>query len=359
MIRTQSFVTKPSEPQGRPLAVVGEGGEIGTHNGEKDQPRILLARLGEVPFCLRRLFGPPNVSLPQGVLQRNGDISMPRVAKFVAHVTHILRTSAADVLALVNRRKLGRYTSALALGLTPDDIGTGSRHKRSLIVAASKDSLEFPDDPLKAITDALDLFMHPMMQGRAGALLDDHVHPLPGLSVSDAGAYSRFDTIASREEDGTWMFGEHRYEHLPRGTQTAAFDLERGIKTEHLVDADDPADYPLVVPQNITSGEPRTGLVYQTHTREDPFQELDPQLLQEIDSRGIPSVLVREVSTEVRPPSGAVGRFRTLVDGGRLFSGEAKVILAHAVAEAHKRGITDPDDVIAFIRLQFAAYPFQ
>lgn len=289
------------------------------------------------------------------ILPSNGSLAckepvpMERVAEFVGLVERELKDERRSIIALVTSSKLGRYGAALALGLQKEDF---EGKERSLLLVSSK--RRFQDDSgscVRTMEHAFELSNDPQMHGRMGGLLGKDIWPLPGLAVSsNNGAYSRYQPIAELEDD-QWMFIRPRPEHRPIGSGKE-FGLVGGVRTHSI--PEDPDEFTL---GNVSPDE--KAMVIKTRVPGDPFQALPSKVLQDINAAERPTVLVREYTQAEARPSADVAFYPWMIDGGRLFSGEAKVVLSHALFLAEQQKITNPEDVIAFIRSRFAQYDFR
>ncbi len=349
--------TELSPPALKQLSIVVEGGEMCSLLDTPATIRTIEEMIRDLPLVVRSLISIHDIDMPERVLLPGDHISMQRVARLRDRILQKLR-EGSNVLAIVGRAKIGRYSEALAMGIDPEEMGIvkGQEQapKKSILLAATQGTLFDSNEPNDALKRAMKMFIQSKKEdGRAGALLGERIYALPGLSVSkdDPRPQSRFPHIGSFDKaDRRWAFREGHPAPHPKGI-TGAFGLESGVKTsdEEFLSASDSGE-----------GEIQTGAVIQTHVEGDPFMEVDGRTLQQLDSHDIPVVLVREWMKGLSgPPSPWESKFQRLVDGGAMMSGGAKVLLAHALNEAKARNLQSPDEVIQYVRKRFAEYPFR
>lgn len=363
----------PDSDERPTLVLLAEGGAICSDvvSGDEEfspRPSVVQRLRSDVPGQVRQLFRRISARVSRkGGLVLSHEVNMARVEDFAQQLQRAFEESRSSVIALVGSHKIPRYAAAAAMALSPEDLGHNGAvitdepdsGKRSLILACANN----PDDAKNTLSDAMELSGKSEMQGRAGVLFNDKLYALPGLErPSDPTDVlkSRFNPIASKGERKNWYFSKMEQEHVPFGPGSEGFKLNRKVRTfvidESAADSDEFTD---AVWSKSTGGE-LDGMVIKTSAWSSPLAQSQEEILKTLDRVGVPGITVgcRNGNGKQDVPLDAEDQYNNLLDGGLLFSGEAKLALARWLAEAKEGGIVEIADIVSYVRNCLDRHPF-
>ncbi|TSC58149.1 MAG: hypothetical protein Greene041662_799 [Candidatus Peregrinibacteria bacterium Greene0416_62] len=354
-------------PQKPSLMVIAEGGAITSHesNGVCTPDRALVAQLcRRVPKGVRELFAKNMLLIfPSEGLQTGKDVSLERIAACVARVRTQLEQHSS-VIVLADFRKISHYAMGMMLGVSPEELGytddsaKQSGRKQSIILAASSHGTGTDSVGVQTtVDDAFTLSADPLMDGRAGVLFGDCLYALSELERKDRSEelQSGFLPIADKNDSHSWQVTPLHEHHIPIG-DGSPFTLDPRVQTFVLDQSVDRAeDISYRIYEGKLGKERLQGLVVKSHDFQHPLVSTPLDILQSLDRAGVPTVLLGR--KEGRPIANDQD-FNHMIDGRHVPSGQAKVMLAHWLQRARDGGLEDVVDIVAFLRQQFAQFPF-
>jgi hypothetical protein len=353
------------------IIVLAEGGAICSESlGGQYHPSCgVVRRLCEDALRGSRCASHVQIVVPDDGLVLSDDVTMDRLESFGQSLQAIFQQMRArSVIVLAGSHKVPRYGTAATLALTPGDLGVDTGgvvpHKSSgsLVIASTRYAANV--DPAAAVdtmSNAIQLSKHRGMQGRAAALFGDKLYALPGLSRQEDHAvlHSRFDSRAHKGDRHNWYFSERMDYDVPIG-DGSPFILDSGVRTfvfggesQH-----DPDGLINAMWSDVHSKDVH-GVVIKKAGNRHPLTSCDSDKLESIDRIGIPIIAVGDRNGETAKPRDVTGAYKNILDGSRLQSGEAKLLLSFWLKAAENAGLTQVVEVVDYVRQKLEAYPFR
>ncbi len=353
------------------IVVLAEGGAMCSDSlGGEYRPSCEVVR----KLCADALQGSRCTSNVQIIVPDDGlvlsdDVTMDRIESFGQSLQAIFQQMRAkSVVVLAGSHKVPRYATAATLALTPADLGVdthGSVSRESsgsLVIASTRYAANVDNNAaVDTMRDALQLSKHIGMKGRAAALFDKKLYALPGLSRPEdpTTLQSRFRPRATKGDRTSWYFSERMQCDVPIG-DGSPFLLDSGVRTfvfggesQH-----DPDGLINAMWSDVRSKGVH-GVVIKKAGNRHPLTSCDPDKLESIDRIGIPIIAVGDRNGETAKPRDVTGAYKNILDGSRLQSGEAKLLLAYWLKGAEAAGFRAVEDIVAFVRQKLEAYPFR
>jgi|GEM_PF-2078723 hypothetical protein len=375
-IDTSTFHANKGQPvvaQKPSLLLIPEGGTICSRSAEEGN--VLDT---EVPVEILSLLSNQRSDLFSKIRQKGNrklaesqDVTMKRLEQFGRLVQTAMRETQQDIIALVSAHKAPRYAIAAALALSQDDVlSQKTGRNRSLILACCSQAIgEDTNVPLQTVEDAVGLSADTNMRGRGGVLYGDTLHSLTGLETdkSETPVFrERVSKIARKHDNGQWMFTS-KLDSQDFAGQGGQFALMPGVRT--MVISDDPKQQDQNPQLADIKGRGReknlTGIVLKTKTHRNPLEVIDPKTLEELGDNGIPILIVGQCSALVNGQAenmvtntSILNENTRLLDGDGMYSGQAKVVLAEALAASELLGNISEAEKMEFIQERLNSYAF-
>ena len=340
------------------LLVLPDAGEMCIYQRTQDDfdisENVVVEALQSIPAKLRATLG--NIR----VLKRKKahlaispqDVDLDHIARFTRRVQTLIKKIHCSVVALIHADKASQYGTALMLAMSPEDFDCTPQP--SILLACSRQPHGVSGtDAMETLQDSLILSRDLRMRGRIGVLYDEKVLAPAGLhrpTETDKHLHSRFPFVAEKYPSGNWGFGDANPEQFSIGRPSVPFRLDNNVWTITLDNAE--GGGAMGVMTNANAEGRVKGIVLRTDANEEPLSSIALELQKRLRQIRVPIILTgRNVQSPV--PGDFPKHEGNIVSAHSMTSGESKIILSHALADAPP----NPDDLMPHVLQRFREYP--